>query len=85
VLQQGEGGERHLPFGGGDVGGKPRPRGNAGEVSQAPLLGGAEQEELVLPAEGKGGKGGDQAGDGLSTGASIGLDKCVRAEGRAGS
>jgi hypothetical protein len=54
-------------------------------MGQANLQGGAEQEELVLPAQGKRGKGSDQAGDGLGPGASVGLNKRVRAEGRAGS
>jgi hypothetical protein len=85
VLHQVEGGEKQLPFGGSDVGGESRPRGDAGEVGQARLQGGAEQEELVLPAQGKGGEGSDQASDGLGPGASVNLDKCVRAEGRAGS
>jgi hypothetical protein len=49
------------------------------------LQGGAEQEELFLPAQGKGGEGSDQAGDGLGPGASVGLNKRVRVEGRAGS
>jgi hypothetical protein len=84
VLHQVEGGENHPPFGGSDVGGELRPWGDAGEVGQA-RLGGAEQEQLVLPAQGRGGEGSDQAGDGLSPGASIGLNKRVRAEGRAGS
>jgi hypothetical protein len=85
VLHQVEGGEKHPPFGGSDVGGEPRPRGDADEVVQAHLKGGAEQEELVLPAQGKGGEGSDQAGDSLGPGASVGLNKRVRAEGRAGS
>jgi hypothetical protein len=46
----------HLPFGGRNVGGELRPRGDVGEVSQARLQGGAEQEGLVLPAERKGGE-----------------------------
>jgi hypothetical protein len=85
VLHQGEGREKHLPFGGGGLGRGPRPQGDTGEVSQAHLQGGAEQKELVLAAEGKGGEGGDQVGDGLSLGASVGLDKRQRADGRAGS
>jgi hypothetical protein len=44
-----------------------------------------EQEELILPAEEKGGEGDDQPGDGLGLGASVGHDKRVRAKGRAGS
>jgi hypothetical protein len=43
MLHQVEGGEKHLPFGGVDVGGELRPRGDAGEVAQARLQGGAEQ------------------------------------------
>jgi hypothetical protein len=35
VLHRVEGGEKHLPFGGGRCGGEPRPRGDAGEVGQA--------------------------------------------------
>jgi hypothetical protein len=81
MLNQGKGGEKHLPFGGGGVGGEPRLRSDAGQVSRAHLQGGAEQEELVLPAEGKGGEGGDQGGDGVSPGASVRLDKRVQAEG----
>jgi hypothetical protein len=54
-------------------------------MSQARLQGGAEQEELVLPAKGKGGKGGDQAGNCLGPGASVGLDKHVQAMGCASS
>jgi hypothetical protein len=52
-------------------------------VIQARLQGGAEPKELALPAEGTGGKGGDQAGVGLRV--SAGLIKRVRAGGRAGS
>jgi hypothetical protein len=37
VFYQGEGGEKHPPFGGSHVGGKPRPQGHAGEVGQARL------------------------------------------------
>jgi hypothetical protein len=85
VLHQVGGDEKHLPFGGGDVGVELRPWGDAVEVGQAHLQGGAEQEELVLPAEGKGDEGSDQASDGLGLGASIGLDKRVRAKGCAGS
>jgi hypothetical protein len=85
VLNQVEGGEKHPPFGGSDVGGEPRPWSEAGEMGQANVQGGAEQEELVLLAQGKGGEGSDQAGDGLGPGASVGLNKRVRAEGRASS
>jgi hypothetical protein len=53
--------EKYLPSGSGDVGGELRPRGDAGEMSQARLHGGAEQEELFLLAKAKGGEGGDQA------------------------
>jgi hypothetical protein len=67
------------------VGGEPQPLGDAGEMGQANLQGGAEQEELFLPAQGRGGEGSDQAGDGPGPGASIGLNKRVLAEGRAGS
>jgi hypothetical protein len=45
VRHQVEGGEKYLPFSGGDVGGEPRPQGDAGKVDQARLKGGAEQEE----------------------------------------
>jgi hypothetical protein len=48
-----EGREKHLPFCVGDVGVEPQRRGDVGEVSQTRLQGGAEQEGLVLPAEGK--------------------------------
>jgi hypothetical protein len=78
VLHQVGGGEEHLPFGGSDLGGEPRPRGDAGEVGQARMQGGAEQEELVLPAQGKGGEGSDQASDGLGPGASVLLLQCDR-------
>jgi hypothetical protein len=37
VLHQAEGGKKHLTFGGSDVGGKLRPRGDAGQVGQARL------------------------------------------------
>jgi hypothetical protein len=53
VLHQVKGREKYLPLGGGDVEGEPRPRGDAGKVGQARLQGGAEHEELVLPAEGE--------------------------------
>jgi hypothetical protein len=85
ALHQVEGGEKHPPLGGSELGGEPRPRGDAGKMGSANLKGGAKQEELVLPAQGKGGEGSDQAGDGLGPGASVGLNKRVRAEGRAGS
>jgi hypothetical protein len=85
VLNQGEGGEKHPPFGGSDLGGEPRPRSDAGEMGQANLQGGAEREELALLAQGKGSEGSDQAGVGLGPGASVGLHKRIRAEGRAGS
>jgi hypothetical protein len=57
VFRQVEGGEKYLPFGGGDVGGELRPRDDAGKVGQARLQGGAGQEKLVLPAKGKGDDG----------------------------
>jgi hypothetical protein len=85
VLNQVEGGEKHPPFGDNDMGGEPRPRSDAGEMGQANLQGGAEQEELVLLAQGKRGEGSDQAGNSLGPGASVGLNNCARAEGRAGS
>jgi hypothetical protein len=72
VLNQVEGGERHPPFGGSDLGGEPRPRSDAGEMGQTNLQGGAEQEELVLLVQGKGEEGGDQAGDSLGPGVSVG-------------
>jgi hypothetical protein len=61
VQYQGEGGNKHLPCGGGDVGGEPWPWG------EARLQGGTEHEEAFLSAEGKRGEGGDQAGNGLFT------------------
>jgi hypothetical protein len=78
VLHQGEGDKKHLPFGSANLRGEPRPGGDAGDVSQARLQEGAEQEELVLPAEGKGGRGGDQAGDSLGPRASVGLNNRQR-------
>jgi hypothetical protein len=48
VLHQVEGGEKHPPFGGSDVGGEPRPRGDASEVGQARLQGGAITQACQL-------------------------------------
>jgi hypothetical protein len=53
VVFQEKGGKEHLTFSSGDAGGEPLPRRGAGEVGEAGLEGGAEQEELVLCGEGR--------------------------------
>jgi hypothetical protein len=85
MVHQEKGGKEHLTFSSGGVGGQPLPRRGAGEVGEAGLEGGAEQEELVLRAEGKGCERSHQTLDSSGTRAGVGLDKDVQSEGGAGS
>jgi hypothetical protein len=84
VVHQEKGGEEHLTFSSSDVGGEPLPRRGAGEVDEAGLEGGAEQEEVVLRGEGKARERSHQTLDSSGTRAGVGLDKGVRSEGGAG-
>jgi hypothetical protein len=84
VVHQEKGSKEHLSFSSGDVGKEPPPSHGAGEVGEAGLEGGAEQEELVLRREGNGRERSHQALDSSSTRAGIGLDKDIRSEGGAG-
>jgi hypothetical protein len=85
VVHQEKGGKEHLTFSSGDVGREPLPRRGAGEVGEASLEGGAEQQELVLRGEGKGRGRSRQTLDSSGTRAGVGLDKGVRSEDGAGS
>jgi hypothetical protein len=85
VVHQEKGGKEHLTFSSGDVGGEPLPRRGAGEVGEAGLEGGAEQEELVSRGEGKGRERSHQTLESSGTRAGVRLDKGVRSKVGAGS
>jgi hypothetical protein len=79
VVHQEKGGTEHLTFSSGDVGEHPLPRRGVGEVGEAGLEGGAEQEELVLRGEGKGRERSHQTLNSRGTRAAVGLDTGVGA------